>query len=248
MDLKQRTALITGGSSGIGHRIAEELLARDCTVIVCGRREDRLELVRRQHPGLIIRVCDVSNREDRQALRDWAVSSYPRLSLLVNNAGIQRRIDLAAGARDLAQAEEEIAINFTGTVALAALFAGHLAAQPEAAILNISSGLAFVPIAAMPVYCATKAAVHSFTLSLRYQLARTNVKVFEGIPPTTDTDLDQGRRPPQARGIPAAEVARAIVAGVERGQEEIPVGEAAGLMDDSRRDPEASFRRLNRFS
>jgi uncharacterized oxidoreductase len=100
----------------------------------------------------------------------------------------------------------------------------------------------------MPVYCATKAAVHSFTLSLRHQLARTNVKVFEGIPPTTDTDLDQGRRPPQARGIPAAEVARAIVAGVERGQEEIPVGEAAGLMDDSRRDPEASFRRLNRFS
>jgi uncharacterized oxidoreductase len=247
MKLKERAALITGGSSGIGYRIAEQLLDRHCTVIVCGRREDRLERVHREHPELVTRVCDVSSREDRQALRDWAVSSYPRLSLLVNNAGIQRRIDLAAGARDLAQAEEEIAINFMGTVALAALFAAHLAAQPEAAILNISSGLAFVPIAAMPVYCATKAAVHSFTLSLRHQLARTNVRVFEGIPPTTDTELDQGRRPPQARGIPAAEVARAIVAGVERGQEEILVGEAAGLAEDSRRDPAAAFRRINQF-
>jgi uncharacterized oxidoreductase len=247
MKLKERAALITGGSSGIGYRIAEQLLDRHCTVIVCGRREDRLERVHREHPELVTRVCDVSSREDRQALRDWAISTHPRLSLLVNNAGIQQRIDLSAGDRDLAQAEEEIAINFMGTVALAALFAAHLAAQPEAAILNISSGLAFVPIAAMPVYCATKAAVHSFTLSLRHQLARTNVRVFEGIPPTTDTELDQGRRPPQARGIPAAEVARAIVAGVERGQEEILVGEAAGLAEDSRRDPAAAFRRINQF-
>ena len=247
MKLKERAALITGGSSGIGYRIAEQLLDRHCTVIVCGRREDRLERVHREHPELVTRVCDVSSREDRQALRDWAISTHPRLSLLVNNAGIQQRIDLSAGDRDLAQAEEEIAINFMGTVALAALFAAHLAAQPEAAILNISSGLAFVPIAAMPVYCATKAAVHSFTLSLRHQLARTNVRVFEGIPPTTDTELDQGRRPPQARGIPAVEVARAIVAGVERGQEEILVGEAAGLAEDSRRDPAAAFRRINQF-
>lgn len=247
MELRGRTALITGGSAGIGYRIAEELLGRGCTVLVCGRSADRLERARARHPELQMRVCDVSRAEQRLALREWAASSHPGLSLLVNNAGIQRMIDLTAGARDLAQAEEEIAVNFTGLVALTALFVPHLMTQAGAAILNVSSGLGFVPIASMPVYCATKAAVHSFTLSLRHQLARSKVRVLEGIPPTTDTELDQGRRPAQARGIPAAEVARELVAGLERDQEEIPVGEAGGLVDASRRDPQAAFRRINRF-
>jgi uncharacterized oxidoreductase len=247
MEMRGRTVLVTGGSAGIGYHIAEELLARGCTVLVCGRSADRLERARGAHPELHTRVCDVSRAEQRRELRDWAVSSHPRLSLLLNNAGIQRMVDLTAGARDLEQAQEEIAINFTGLVALTALFVPHLAAQADAAVLNISSGLAFVPIASMPVYCATKAAVHSFTLSLRRQLARSTVRVFEGIPPTTDTELDQGRRPARARGIPAAEVARELVAGLERDQEEIPVGEAGGLVEGSRRDPQGVFRRLNRF-
>jgi uncharacterized oxidoreductase len=247
MELRGRTALVTGGSAGIGYRVAEELLGRGCTVLVCGRSAERLERARAAHPELLTRVCDVSRPEQREALREWAVSSHPGLSLLVNNAGIQRMVDLTAGARDLEKAQEEITINFTSLVALTALFVPHLVAQAGAAILNISSGLAFVPIASMPVYCATKAAVHSFTQSLRHQLARSKVSVFEGIPPTTDTELDQGRRPAQFRGVSAAEVARELVAGLERDQEEIPVGEAGGLMEGSRRDPQAAFRRINRF-
>lgn len=247
MELKGKTILITGGSSGIGYRLAEELLGRKCTVIVCGRREDRLARARRELPGLVTRVCDVSKQTDRQALFDWATSAHPQLSLLVNNAGIQRRVDLTAGTRDLVAAEEEISINLMAAVAFSALFAPHLSVQSGSAILNVSSGLAFVPIAAMPVYCATKAAIHSFTVSLRHQLAALGVKVFEVIPPTTDTELDQGRRPPQARGIPAAEVARAIIQAVERDQEEIPVGEAKGLVEAARQDPGAAFRRMNSF-
>jgi uncharacterized oxidoreductase len=216
-------------------------------VIVYGCREDRLAHARQELPGLVTRVSDVSRQMDRQALFDWVISAHPRLSVLVNNAGIRRRVDLTAGARDLAAAEEEIAINLTAAVTLSALFAPYLSAQSGVAILNVSSGLAFVPIAAMPVYCATKAAIHSFTLSLRQQLAAMGVKVYEAIPPTTDTELDQGRRPPQARGIPAAEVARAIIQAIERDQEEIPVGEAAELVEASRKNPAAAFRRLNRF-
>ncbi len=200
MELKGRTVLVTGGSTGIGFRLAQELHRRQCTVIVCARREDRLARARQEIPGLITRACDVSGQADRKALVEWAVSTHPELSVLVNNAGIQRRIDLTAGARDLAAAEEEIAVT-----------------------------------------------IHSFSLSLRHQLAPRGVKVFEAIPPTTDTELDQGRRPPQVRGVPAAEVARAILQAVERDQEEIPVGGAAGLVENSRKDPAAAFSRINRF-
>jgi uncharacterized oxidoreductase len=247
MELRGRTVLVTGGSTGIGFRLAAELLAMGCTVLACGRREDRLARARQELPGLVTRVCDVSRPADREALLEWAVSAYPRLSLLVNNAGIQRRVDLTAGTKDLPEAEAEIAINLVATVALSLLFAPHLASWPGSAILNVSSGLAFVPIAAMPVYCATKAAIHSFSVSLRHQLAAKGVRVFEAIPPTTDTELDQGRRPPQARGIPAVEVARAVLQAVEGDQEEIPVGEAVGLVEGSRTDPAAAFRRINRF-
>jgi uncharacterized oxidoreductase len=111
---------------------------------------------------------DVSDAEERSALLDWTTRNFPDLNILVNNAGIQRQIDFRKGTKDLSAAEDEIETNLRAPVQLSALFIPHFMKQEEAAIVNVSSGLAFIPLAAVPVYCATKAAIHSFSLSLRH--------------------------------------------------------------------------------
>src|SRR5208337_5566764 len=139
-----------------------------------------------------IRKCDVSVESERKELLHWSTSSFPSLDILVNNAGIQRQVDFTSPkiTKRIPPVDDELAINLESTIRLCALFAPKFLAKKRAAIMNISSGLAFVPIADMPIYCATKAAIHSFTTSLRHQLRNTSVKVFETVPPTTDTELD----------------------------------------------------------
>jgi uncharacterized oxidoreductase len=144
--------------------------------------------------------------------------------------------------------DDEVTINLAAPIRLCALFTPILLKRKKAAIMNISSGLAFVPIAMMPVYCATKAATHSFTISLRHQLRDTSVRVFEAAPPTTDTELDAsfaGEEEQAYRGISPQEVAAAIIEGMKGDREEIIVGEAQGLYQAALRDPEAIFRQLN---
>ena len=139
-------------------------------------------------------------------------------------------------------------INFSAPVHLSALFIPHLLKQEEAAIVNVSSGLGFVPLTIMPVYCATKAALHSFSLSLRRQLRQTNVRVFEIIPPTVDTELDRGARGQRRqayRGIPPTEVAEAALAGLAKNEFEIAVGQAQGLRSGTRKEAEQIFQRMN---
>jgi uncharacterized oxidoreductase len=148
----------------------------------------------------------------------------------------------------LSSKDDEVAINFAAPIRLCALFTPILLKRKKAAIVNISSGLAFVPIAMTPVYCATKAAIHSFTISLRHQLRDTSVRVFEAAPPTTDTELDQsfaGAQEQAYRGISPQEVAAAIIEGMKADKEEIIVGEAQGLYQAALRDPEAIFKQLN---
>ncbi|HEX2639173.1 MAG TPA: SDR family oxidoreductase, partial [Pyrinomonadaceae bacterium] len=182
LNLSGNTILITGGASGIGLAMAERFSARDNNVIICGRREDKLREAAEQVPGLKWRVCDVADPAEREDLGKWAVSEFPELNVLVNNAGIQRRVDLTE-PENWQVTESEIAINLDAPIHFSGLLYPHLAHRPAAAILNVTSGLSFVPLANVPVYCATKAALHSFTLSLRYQLAETNVEVIEVIPP-----------------------------------------------------------------
>ncbi len=187
------TILITGGTSGIGRGFAEEFEKRGNTVIICGRREDRLQEIQQDFPGIITTMCDVTVVEEREALFQWAVETFPELNILINNAGIQLHCDMTREV-DIDKVSNEIEINLTAPIHLASLFAEHFASKEEAAVINISSGLAFVPIAFMPVYCATKAALHSITMSLRHQLRDTTVKVFEIIPPSVDTELGHQRR------------------------------------------------------
>ena len=242
------TILITGGATGIGLSLAEVFLKAGNHVIICGRRREKLLEARSRFPQLQIKVCDVASGKQRQALLDWSVKNNPGLNILVNNAGIQRQIGLTSGVDELLSGEDEIKINFSAPVYLSTLFIPHLKKQPEAAIINVSSGLGFVPLTIVPIYCATKAAIHSFTVSLRHQLRRTSIKVFEIIPPTVDTDLDRGARAgrrQEYRGIPPMEVAEAALAGIARDEVEIAVGQAQGLHSVIGPQADAIFQRMN---
>lgn len=226
MQTSGNTILITGATSGIGFAFAEEFVKSGNTVIVCGRRDDRLKHIKQQYPSIITKVCDIANEEERRELSTWVIKHYPALNMLINNAGIQLITDLTKEV-DLTRVRSEIETNLMAPIHLASLFASHLAKQNNAAIINISSGLSFVPIAFMPVYCATKAAIHSFTLSLRYQLRNTSVKVFEIAPPAVDTELGHDRRVDKKQthgGIPVSEFLSEAMEGIKNDTLETMVG------------------------
>lgn len=224
MEITGSTILITGGATGIGFSLAEEFVRLGNTVIVCGRREEKLREAKNNLPQLHTMVCDVSKDEDRKMLFDWITKNF-NLNVLINNAGIQRMLDLREDVID-----DEIDINFKAPVKLSALFIPYfLKSERETAIMNISSGLGFVPMSIMPLYCASKAAIHSYTLSLRHQLKGTNVKVFEVIPPTVDTELDRGAREKRSqafRGVSPKEVAAEVIKGMENDELEMAIGQS----------------------
>jgi len=157
-------------------------------------------------------------------------------------------IDFKKGIFNLSDGENEIEINLTAPIHLSAYFIPDLIKQKESAIINVSSGLGFVPIASMPVYCATKAAMHSFSVSIRHQLKDTSIKVFEVIPPTVDTDLDKGARDERGqedKGIPPSEVAKATLKALEKDEYEIAIGMAQNLLMGARNNPEKIFQGIN---
>jgi uncharacterized oxidoreductase len=224
MELKGNTILVTGGASGIGLALAKRFLERGNEVIICGRRADKLEEARESSPGFITHVCDVSDARERAELASLAAEEYPQLNVLVNNAGIQRRVDLTKLDEDWETTSSEIATNLDAPIHLSRLFYPQMSAQPWSAIINVTSGLSFVPLANVPVYCATKAALHSFTLSLRWQLRETPVEVIEVIPPAVDTDLQAPGL--HTFGVNVDEFADAIFTGLEQGRNEIGYGTA----------------------
>ncbi len=231
MQISNNTILITGGTSGIGLAFAEGFMAAGSKVIICGRREERLDDLRENYPRLITRACDVSKAADREALADWVLQNHSELNILMNNAGVQLVLDMTKPV-DLDRIQAEIETNVVAPVHLTSLFAQHLATKADAAVINISSGLAFAPLAFMPVYCATKAAVHSLTLSLRHQLKNTSVKVFEIIPPSVDTELGHDRREDKTQshgGIPIADFIAEAMEAVKDDIYEAPIGQSKGL-------------------
>ncbi len=242
------TVLIKGGGTGIGLCLAEEFVKTGNKVIICGRREEKLKEAVARLPQISTKTCDVSNPKDREELFGWVTSNFGDVNILVNNAGVQRMIDFKKGIAELSSHENEVEINLAATIQLSAYFIPAFMKRAEAAIINVSSGLAFIPIAIMPVYCATKAAIHSFSISLRHQLKDTSVKVFEVIPPTVDTELDKGTRDLRNmtyRGIPPADVATAMMKSLAKDEYECAVGQAQGLMDASRGNFLEQFARMN---
>lgn len=189
MKLDQREILVTGGGSGIGLALARRLIASGNRVLVCGRRLDVLQEAKRQIPQLETIQCDISQDSNRQQLVADVLTLFPRLSVLINNAGVQFRPPSISEQCDTTSDEQEFAINYFAPVGLTKRLLPHLTAQPESMIVNVTSGLAFTPLAFMANYCASKAALHSWTQSLRYQLQDTSTRVVEMIPPKVNTDL-----------------------------------------------------------
>ncbi|CCH53206.1 short-chain dehydrogenase/reductase SDR [Fibrisoma limi BUZ 3] len=246
MQTTKNTILITGGSSGIGLAMAETFIKAGNEVIICGRRGSKLAEVRQQFPQLHTRVCDVSKKAEREELFQWAVSEFPHINMLVNNAGIQKEVNFLTGAPELYEDESEIETNLTASIHMAALFIPHFLQQKtECAVVNITSGLAFIPL-----YCSTKAALHSFSMSLRSQLADTNVRVFEIAPPIVKTELhrEAKARKQSERGIPASEVAEAAIKALKNDNYEAIVGQAKSLKGASRIAPGFFHKLLNKVA
>jgi len=248
MRLSGNTVLITGGATGIGFAMAEAFSRAGSEVIICGRREGRLLEARQKHPEFHVRTCDVANASDCRALADWASTSFKNLNILVNNAGVQRDIDFTRGADAFLAGESEIRINLEGPILLAGLFIPQLIGKKGPAIVNVSSGLGFVPAARMPVYSATKAGLHAFSMALRHQLSKIGIRVFEVVPPAVDTELNPEGRAQRGNfkaNLSPEEFTAAVMKGLEGDVLEIGYGMSAGMLTASRADLDKIFQQMN---
>lgn len=193
MNTTGNTILVTGGGSGIGRKLAEAFHALGNRVVVAGRRRQALDEVTAANPGMASAVLDVADPAAVRAFAARVGADHPGLNVLINNAGVFAREDLRGQPADLADAEAMVTTNLLGPIRLTAALLPLLQRQPRSAVVNVTSGLAFVPRADAPTYCATKAALHSYTVSLRHQLRGTATDVVELIPPYVQTDLTPGQ-------------------------------------------------------
>jgi len=248
MNISGNTVLITGGATGIGLAMAEAFLKGGSEVIICGRREARLIDARKKHPELHIGTCDVSDVSDCKALADWVGTNFKNLNILVNNAGVQRDIDFTKGIDGFLAGENELRINLEAPIILSGLFVPLLIGKSEPAIVNVSSGLGFVPAARMPVYSATKAGLHAFSMALRHQLSKVGIKVFEVVPPAVDTELNPEGRAQRGNfkvDLKPDEFAAAVMKDLAADVFEIGYGMSAGMLNASRADLDERFRQMN---
>jgi uncharacterized oxidoreductase len=227
MQLEGNTVLITGGATGIGLALARAWQAAGSTVIIAGRRQAALDAAVADNPGLVAYRLDVDDAAAIPAFAAKVTTAHPALNILVNNAGIMRAEDLTAAPGFLDTAEATVATNLLGPIRMTATLMPHLMRQPRAGIINVTSGLAFVPLSMTPTYSATKAALHSWTQSLRHQLRGTAVEVLELAPPQVQTDLMPGQAT-NPHGMPLASY----------------VSEAMGLLAQTPTPPELCVERV----
>ena len=240
MKLNQKTILITGGTSGIGLELARQLLPRGSTVLITGRDPEKLAAAKQSLPGVHTFESDVSDPAAIKALYDRVTTQFPALDVLINNAGIMRNLNLNQD-RALLDVTREIETNLCGPIQMIQQFLPQLKSQNDALIVNVSSGLAFVPLPVSPVYCAAKAALHSYTQSLRVQLAGTGVSVIELAPPGTETPLFRGEFADEMKGQKGMDpvvLVKQALAGIEAGSSEIRPGLSNVLKTMSRVAPQ----------
>lgn len=245
MNLSGNIILITGGGSGIGLGLSEAFHQLGNQVIIAGRRADVLERVAAAHPGMRFLTMDVESAASIRSLAERAAAVAPSLNVLINNAGIMRTEDVQAD--HLADAEAIVNTNLLGPIRLTNALLPLLSRQPASTIINVSSGLAFVPLAQTPTYCATKAAIHSYTQSLRHQLRETSTEVIELIPPYVGTELMSGSKG-DPRAMPLADFITEVMANLraDPGAREICVERVKGLRFAAQQGKEAAvFEALN---
>lgn len=210
MQLSGNTVLITGGGTGIGLAMAARFLKAGSRVIIVGRRAEKLNEAKEKYPDLITKTCDISDENERKELFTWVTTTYPEINILVNNAGIQRPINLSCAGDDWGKYKGEIATNLDAPIHLSMMFVPYFMEKENTAVVNVSSRLGIMPAVWVPIYSSTKTALHFFTRALRMQLANTKVKVFEIVPPMVDTDLAGVGA--QANGVNVDEFADGVMA------------------------------------
>jgi uncharacterized oxidoreductase len=246
MKLQNKTILITGGTSGIGLELARQLLHRGNTIIVTGRDLEKLGATKKALPGVHGIQSDVSDPTAIEALHESVLAEFPALDVLINNAGIMHNLDLNQ-TRALTDVTSEIEIDLSGPIRMVQQFLPHLRMRPGSAIVNVSSGLAFVPFPAAPIYSAAKAGMHAYSKSLRVQLRGTGVTVIELAPPGVETPLFRGEFEIETRGQKAMDVttlAKLAIAGIEAGTLEIRPGQSNLLKIMSRVAPQFMLNQL----
>lgn len=247
MRMANNTILITGGTSGIGYEFARQLCEKN-TVIITGRNQEKLDIAKKELTNVHTFLCDIANPQEIIALHAEVSRLFPKLNILINNAGIMKRIALQDEA-DLNNLTQEIDTNLNGTVRMSAQFLPLLKKQGRAAIVNVTSALAFVPLADTPVYCATKAALHSFTDSLRIQLKNTNIKVFELAPQLTETPLIDAFDSNEQKSMNIMHVSKLVkiaIKKIECGIPEIKPGQSGALKIISRLSPGCALKMINK--
>ncbi len=239
MQLSNNKILITGGATGIGLGLTERFLQDGNTVIICGRREAALKEVADKHANIITRVCDLSAEAGRIELYEWIAANHPDLNVLINNAGIQQWMDVS-DANFYERAKEEIATNVEAPIHLTSLFINLKALKT---VINVTSGLSFAPLTKVPVYSATKAFFHSFTLSLRHLLKAKNIEVIEMIPPALNTDL--GGKGLHNAAPPVSAFIEAVFNQLKEGKTELTFGFSEAMANASQADLKNAFGRMN---
>jgi uncharacterized oxidoreductase len=222
-----RTILLTGGTSGVGLELSRQLHAGGHRLVVLARSGDKLARLQAELADVRIHACDLSDRGSVERVWDRVATEHPDLSVLINNAAIQLTPKFIDDNFDFDGIAHEATVNFLAPAWLSYLALGVFQSHGQrAAIINVSSGLALFPKAGSAVYCATKAALHSLSQSLRYQLAGTRIRVIEALLPLVDTPMTAGRG---SGKIPAAQAAAAIISGVARNRNEVFVGKTRWL-------------------
>lgn len=248
MNISGNTLLITGGATGIGYAMAESFLKAGNEVLICGRRKEKLIEAQSRHPEFHIKVCDVAKEIDRVELLEWSTAEFSNLNILVNNAGIQRDIDFTKGISDYISGENEININLESPIILSGLFIPYLTGKKGAAVINITSGLGFIPAARTPVYSATKAGMHAFSMALRHQLLKSGIKVYEIVPPAVESELNRDGRAKRGNfkiDLKLGEFVASVMKDLEQDVFEIGFGMTSILIKASREDLDKSFQQMN---
>jgi len=243
MILTNNVILITGGTSGLGREMAKRFIGLGNRVIVCSRNPEKLEETKKLLPNIEAYRCDISDGAARIQLYHWIMENFPKLNVLINNAAIVHKADFLADETSYEKAVAEINTNLLATIHLSKLFLGHLSKQPNASLINITTGLVYIPRAIYPFYNATKSAVHAFTQTLRRQLLNHPVKIIEVLFPAVDTPWHGGTPPKIA--ISPEQAVDEMFTGLGKGHTEIKVAGVKLLYLLSRFLPKLAFRKMN---
>ena len=249
MKLSNQTVLITGGGSGLGLALAKKFLENNNTVIITGRNLAKLEKVKQENPKIHIYQSDVTDDAEVRMLADDIQQKFDGLDILINNAGIMNLVDTGNESNDLQKQMQEIEINYNSPIRVLHYFLPLLKKSKHAVLVNVSSGLAYVPFAQAPVYSGTKSALHFWTQAIRPQLQPHNIKVVELLPPVVDTPLAHGAdiaEDDNLKPMPPEKLADIFWKDFINGKEEITPGISKQLKLMSRLAPKFIFKQLNK--